>query len=118
MISLDGLEMYVSSTATTGVVDSDTHLHFSQRGDRVFARYSGGRVGRGWLVGRLVGAKLTFRFAQHEGVHGIHGGRSVCEVRRLDAGCIRIVERFAWSTRSGTGTNVFDEVPRARSRET
>lgn len=52
MISLDGLSMYVSSTAAQGVVDSDTRLHFIQRGHRVAARYSGGSVKRGWLVGR------------------------------------------------------------------
>jgi hypothetical protein len=34
MIDLDGLEMCVSSTATNGVVGSDTRLRFTQRGRR------------------------------------------------------------------------------------
>ena len=50
MITLDGVHMYVSATADVGVVGRETHLAFSQRGDRVFARYAGGNVGRGWLV--------------------------------------------------------------------
>lgn len=110
MINLDGLQMFVSSTAANGVVGSDTHLHFRQRGNRVFARYSGGNVERGWLVGRLAGNELTFRYAQRESANAIHGGQSVCEVQQLDNGRTRIIEHFAWSTRIGSGTNVFDEV--------
>ena len=110
MTNLDGLTMTVSATAATGVVDGSTVLRFSQRGERVFARYAGGRVARGWLVGRWNGTSLDYRYAQREHDNVIHGGRSVCEVERLPSGLIRIVERFAWSTRPGTGVNVFDEV--------
>ena len=42
--NLDGRTMFVSTTADTGVVSSETRLHFIQRGSRVAARYSGGRV--------------------------------------------------------------------------
>ena len=110
MINLDGLTMFVSATAASGVVSSGTRLHFSQRGTRVFARYSGGTVARGWLVGRWTGGQLTFRYAQSEGGTAIHGGRSVCEVQRLEHGRTRIIEHFTWTTRAGSGTNVFDEV--------
>lgn len=110
MINLDGLTMLVSQTAADGVVGSDTRLYFSQRGDRVFARYFGGRVSRGWLVGRYAGDKLTFRYAQREDGNGIHGGTSVCEVRRLETGRAQIIEHFQWSTRAGSGVNVFAEV--------
>jgi hypothetical protein len=109
MINLDGLEMHVSRTATSGVVGSDTRLHFAQKGNRVVARYSGGAVARGWLVGRLSGSELVFRYAQREQSGAIHGGRSVCRVERLSNGRTRIIEHFTWSTRSGSGTNVFDE---------
>jgi hypothetical protein len=110
VIDLDGLTMFVSTTAANGVVDTSTRLQFSQRGARVFARYAGGNVARGWLVGRLVGDELTFRYAQRERSGAIHGGESVCTVQRLESGRARILEHFAWSTRPGIGTNVFDEV--------
>ena len=110
MINLDRLTMFVSSTATNGVVGADTRLVFSQRGDRVVARYSGGHVARGWLIGRWRGDQLMCRYAQREGSSAIHGGRSVCDVQRLDDGRTRIVEHFTWTTRVGSGTNVFDEV--------
>jgi hypothetical protein len=34
----------------------------------------------------------------------------VCEVQYRPEGGVRIVERFVWRTRNGSGTNVFDEV--------
>jgi hypothetical protein len=110
VIDLNGLRMYVSSTAARGVVDADTRLQFLQQGQRVAARYSGGRVTRGWLVGRIAGSELVFRYAQSEEHGDIHGGHSVCRVERLTNGRIRIIERFTWTSRSGSGTNVFDEV--------
>lgn len=110
MISLDGLRMHVSSTAADGVVDSGTRLHFIQRGHRVVARYAGGSVRRGWLIGRLSGSELVFRYAQLEAAGGVHAGHSVCVVERLSTGRVRIVERFTWTSRPGSGTNVFDEL--------
>jgi hypothetical protein len=109
MISLNGVQMYVSSTDQSGVVDADTTLHFTQKGSAVFARYSGGNVARGCLVGALVGSELTFRYAQRETSGDIHGGRSQCDVLRLPDGRVCIVEHFTWSTRVGSGTNVFQE---------
>ena len=110
MRNLDGLTMFVSTTAADGVVSGDTRLHFTQRGRRVVARYAGGRVLRGWLVGRWEGDILRFRYAQREASSGVHGGQSVCVVEERD-GRLRLIEHFAWSTRPGSGTNIFDEVP-------
>ena len=104
--------MYVSSTAAAGVVSGDTRLHFTQRGERVFARYAGGNVARGWLVGRWRDGRLMFRYAQSEATQAIHGGHSLCDVERLPDGRVRLLEHFTWSTRAGSGTNVFDEVRR------
>jgi len=107
---LDGVRLSVSSTGSSGVVDSDTCLHFVQKGTRVFARYAGGAVTRGRLVGSLSESGLVFRYAQREASGAIHGGRSVCELVRLPDGRLRMVEHFTWSTRVGSGTNVFDEI--------
>jgi hypothetical protein len=110
IINLDGLLMHVSATASNGVVDSETVLEFTQRGDRVVARYAGGRVERGWLAGRIAGQELHFRYAQREIGAAVHGGVSRCVVTRLPTRRVRIVEDFTWRTRDGSGTNVFDEV--------
>jgi hypothetical protein len=110
MINLDGLRMYVSSTARDGVVNAATRLHFIQKGQRVVARYAGGNVKRGWLAGRLTGADLLFRYAQVEAAGAVHAGHSACTVERLATGRVRIRERFTWASRQGSGENVFDEI--------
>lgn len=112
MSNLDGVRMFVSSRAATGVVGSDTHLHFTQRGSRVAARYAGGSVARGWLVGTIAGSELVFRYLQREKSGETHGGSSVCHVERRLDGRLRVTEHFTWSSRPGCGVNVFDEVPR------
>jgi hypothetical protein len=109
-INLDGAVMCVSSTDDRGVVDAKTRLHFAQKGSRVFARYDGGTVTRGCLVGTLSGQELIFRYTQLEGSGKIHGGRSICEVQRTAQTGVRVIEHFTWRTRSGSGTNIFDEI--------
>ena len=111
-MDLDGLTMQVGATAANGVVGSGTLLHFTQKGSRVLARYSGGSIKRGCLVGELVAGKLHFRYTQLEGSGEFHGGNSVCDLSTLPDGRTRIVEHFTWRTREGSGDNVFDEVPR------
>jgi hypothetical protein len=110
-VNLDGVTMFVSSTASSGVVDVQTHIAFSQRGPRVIGKYQGGRVRRGVLVGAVSGLVLKFRYLQVEASGEIHGGRSACEIVRTPDGRLRIVEQFSWTTRDGSGTNVFDELP-------
>lgn len=109
-MNLDGLTLYVSSTASNGVVGGDTLLHFTQKGSRVLARYSGGSIRRGYLVGDIEDAMLRFRYTQLEASGEIHGGSSVCDVETLPDGRTRIVEHFTWRTREGAGDNVFDEL--------
>jgi hypothetical protein len=109
-VNLDGLVMSVSSTGPQSVVGSGTLLYLRQKGSRVFGRYGGGSVSRGYLVGQLTAQQLVFRYTQVEAAGEIHGGRSVCELEHQPDGRARIVEHFTWRTRVGSGTNVFDEV--------
>jgi hypothetical protein len=102
--------MYVSATSERGVVSAETQIDFMQKGSRVLGRYDGGAVDRGYLVGHLSGAELVFRYVQREVSGEMHAGRSTCEVMLRGDGRLRIVEHFQWSTREGSGTNVFDEL--------
>lgn len=110
MISLDGIQMCVSATSAIGVVGAGTRLHFIQRGPKAAARYSGGDIVRGWLVGRLSGSELTFRYVQREGSGELHHGHSVAAIDRLADGRLRITERFTWTSRRGSGINLFEEL--------
>jgi hypothetical protein len=109
-MDLHGLTMHVSRTAAQGVVGADTLLHFTQKGSRVLARYRGGSIKRGCLVGEIEADILSFRYTQVEASGEIHGGSSVCDIMKLADGHIRIIEHFRWRTRPGSGDNVFDQV--------
>ena len=109
-MNLDHRTFRVSATAASGVISADTRLRFVQRGSRVLGRYDGGTIQRGCLVGTVAGSRLQFRYAQVEVAGHVHGGHSVCDIERLAAGRLRLVEHFTWETRPGSGTNCFDEV--------
>lgn len=107
---LNGRILRVAATAPGGVVSSETRLHLQQRGSRVLGRYAGGTIGRGYLVGRVTGSRLSFRYAQREADGHIHGGHSSCDLHLLPDGRLRLTEHFTWETRPGTGMNLFDEI--------
>lgn len=108
-ISLDGLRMNAVQTAPGGVVDRATVFQFHQHDQDVWAEYAGGRVRRGYLVGRIDGARLTFRYCQAQDDGVLDGGRSECEVHRRD-GLVQVVERFQWESRPGSGENILQEL--------
>lgn len=109
-MSLDGLTLYVRTTGDVGVVGADTLLHFTQKGGRVMARYGGGSIKRGYLVGEISHGSLSCHYTQLEASGEIHGGISLCDLIALPDGRTRIVEHFTWRTREGSGDNIFDQV--------
>lgn len=109
-MNLNDRIMYVSSTANRGVVGTETQLHLIQRGCRVVGKYTGGRIRRDCLVGRITGSTLRWRYLQREISGELHAGRALCELIVHPDGRARIVEHFRWETREGSGTNVFDEL--------
>jgi hypothetical protein len=116
MLDLDGVRMRAVTTASCGQVDAGTAFTFGQRGSTVWAQYSGGGVWIGYLVGTLAAGRLFYRYSQIDCRGEVHGGRSVCDVARLPDGRLRLVERFEWDSREGSGTNVLEELAPARDR--
>jgi hypothetical protein len=110
MPSLDGLRMRAIGTGDTGQVDAKTLFVFSQHGNTVSARYWGGAVELGYLVGRVTADRLVFRYCQVDVKGDVHGGRSTCRVGQLPDGRLRLQEHFHWESREGSGTNVLEQV--------
>jgi hypothetical protein len=108
--SLAGRRLRAVATGRAGQVDTETLFEFAQEGSLVFARYAGGAVELGYLVGTFRGAELVFRYAQVDRAGGVHGGRSRCEIEVLADGRVRMQEHFTWESRPGAGTNVLEEV--------
>lgn len=108
--NLDNLRMNAVETDRNGVIDARTVFRFHQTGAKVHAEYAGGEVERGFLVGLVEGARLTFRYCQLERGGALNGGASTCELQRDEQGRVQIVEHFEWESRSGGGRNVIRQM--------
>jgi len=102
--------MRAVATATGGQVDANTLFTFAQEGSTVWARYAGGAVELGYLVGSVTSGGFVFRYSQVDRRGEVHGGRSVCDIALLPDGRVRLLEHFSWESREGSGTNVLEEV--------
>ncbi len=110
LISLHGMRMNVISSAKGGVVSSETVFEFEQKQAVVSARYRGGQIIDGYLIGRIEGGILDFRYVQTDDQGNLDSGRSWAEFDRSEDGRLRLVEHFQWATRPGGGTNIFEEI--------
>ena len=110
VVNFDGRRMHVSQTAEGGVVNEETFFDFKHENGVVSARYAGGGVQLGHLIGKIVGGKLEFRYAQVQTDGVLDGGRSICDIECLPTGKLRLLEHFQWESREGSGTNIFDEI--------
>ncbi len=103
--------MRAVSSGEAAVVSTETLFEFEQTGDVFSARYRGGTIADGYLVGKLRSdGGLEFRYVQVERSGRIDAGASTGELSRLLDGRLQLVENFQWSTRPESGRNVFEEV--------
>jgi hypothetical protein len=108
-IKLHGVRMRAVGTGESSVVSSDTVLVFEQAANVVSARYRGGSVIDGYLIGRLNGLNLHFRYVQADTDGHLDAGVSEGIVGRTAGGRLRLTEHFQWTTRPQAGVNVFEE---------
>jgi hypothetical protein len=109
-VSLDGRRFRPPDDATGGDVGTDTEFEFHQDDDLIWARYSGGRVRLGFLVGTCDGAYAEFRYTQVLTDGTTANGRSRDRIELLDDGRVRLHEAWRWESKTGAGTSVLDEV--------
>lgn len=107
-IDLNHKKMHVVETAQNGVVNDQTIFAFQQKGDRVFARYAGGGVSRGYLIGVMQQSALNFNYLQEHADGTLAGGSSHCVCELLPDNTVQIKEYFEWE--QGQGMNVFAEI--------
>lgn len=107
---LDGVVMRVVETSESSVIDTDTVFQFEQTDDTIHARYSGGAIIAGTLIGKLVGDQIRFAFSQLEAGEVFSTGQSQCTVSRA-GDKIEIIENFEWSeTSRPPGVNKMRQV--------
>lgn len=105
--------MNVITTSENGVVDRDTIFHFSQNMNFVYAKYSGGKIRKGFLVGNLNGYDFEFSYCQQQLNGVLDCGISKATFSYIDSK-LRMTECFEWASRPGqSGINIFEEVSRS-----
>jgi len=108
--SLHEKTMRVCGATPDSIVDASTTITFEESDGAVSARYSGGNIRLGLLVGKRSGADVVFRYAQLAADGSLDGGVSKCELSLTDDGRMRLTEHYTWESRPGGGVNVFEEV--------
>jgi hypothetical protein len=102
--------MTVAESEAQSVVNASTVFTFEQRGNVVSARYRGGEVVDGYLIGHLEGWLLHFRYVQADRSGRLDSGVSEGVLDRLADGRLRLIEHYQWLTRPERGTNTFEEI--------
>jgi len=94
-----------------GDVGDDTFFEYHEDADGVVhARYDGGSVRLGYLVGTRIGAELDFRYT-HVTVDGeTASGRCHSRIEVLPDGRLRMHETWEWTNQIGGGTSVVEEM--------
>jgi hypothetical protein len=105
------IRMNVITTAPNGIVNSDTIFDFTQDKELVSAKYSGGKIRKGYLVGNVKNNRLHFSYCQIRTNAMMDHGTSVCEISYEDDRLI-LTEKFEMSSEKGKeiGVNIFKEI--------
>ncbi len=108
--SLDGRRFRAAADVPGGDVGAATIFEYAEAGGAIHARYGGGAIRLGFLVGTREGDALAFRYAQLRADGTTATGRCASRVEALADGRLRLHERWAWESQPGAGTSVLDEV--------
>jgi hypothetical protein len=111
--SLDGRLFRDVTPERAGDVGDGTIFEYHEADDAtVWARYSGGKVRLGFLVGTRSADGLAFRYVHVTTDGETASGRCVSRVEPLDDGRLRLREQWSWESRPGSGTSVVEEIPK------
>lgn len=105
------IKMNVISTAPNGVVNADTIFEFTQEGDLVSAKYAGGKIKSGYLIGNVSDGKLHFCYCQVRTNGMMDHGVLVCGIS-YEGDKLMLTEEFEMTAESGQeiGVNIFKEL--------
>jgi hypothetical protein len=118
-VSLDG-RRFRSVANEHGEVDASTTFEYHEEwdgdesadrgGTLVWARYGGGSIRVGFLVGVRDDDSLFARYAQVTTDGGTATGHTESRIEVLADGRVRLHEDWEWDSREGSGTSVVEEI--------
>jgi hypothetical protein len=116
--SLDGRTFRDVTEHHLGEVGADTVFAYHEDdAGVVWARYAGGAIRLGYLVGTRSGDRLEFRYAHVTTRGETATGHCTSSVEVLDDGRVRLHESWEWESRTGGGTSVVEEIPRGAGQD-
>ena len=95
-----------------GEASNETVFEYHQEGDLVWARYEGGAVRLGYLVGTRDGDRIDIRYSQLNDKGETSNGHCSSQIVVLSDGRIRLNETWAWESKPGEGTSAIEELRR------
>jgi hypothetical protein len=93
-----------------GEAGEGTVFEYHEDGDVVWARYRGGAVRLGFLVGARDGDRIDFRYSQLNEQGETATGHCCSQIVVLPDGRLRLTEAWAWESKPGEGTSAIEEV--------
>ena len=108
--SLDGRRFRSAADVPGGDVGTETVFEYAEADGIVHARYGGGAIRLGFLVGTRDGDTLRFRYAQVRSDGTTATGRCESRIEALGDGRLRLHESWALESEDGAGTSVVEEI--------
>jgi hypothetical protein len=109
-VSLEGrLFRGAGERAEVGEASTATVFEYHEDDGVIWARYGGGVVRLGFLVGTRDGDRLEFRYSQLNAKGKTSNGRCSTTISVLTDGRIRLDEDWSWESRPGSGISAVEE---------
>jgi hypothetical protein len=96
--------------SSEGEASAATVFEYHEDDGVVWARYEGGVIRLGFLVGTRDGDRLEFRYSQVNAKNETASGRCSTTISALSDGRLRLDEEWAWETKPGAGTSAIEEI--------
>ena len=107
--SLEDRYFTAVSNSDTGEVSDETIFSYHQKGDVIWAEYSGGSVIKGFLLGKIDDKNNLHFDYRHINTEGESKSGSCDSVPRYENGKLRFYEKWKW-TDGCEGTSVIEEL--------
>ena len=107
--SLDGRTFVAVENSDSGEVSAQTVFCYHQKGDTIWAEYSGGSIVKGFLVGTIDPAHHLHFTYQHINNEGILKSGECRSVPKTENGKLRFHESWKW-TGGEEGTSIIEEI--------
>jgi len=111
--SLEGRRFRDVTDDHAGDVGADTIFDYHQDGEIVWARYAGGSIKLGFLVGTRHADTLSFRHSHLTADGKTANGSCMSTIVELPDGRLECHEAWQWESRPGAGTSIIRELTTA-----